>query len=108
MWIERLARFGYATKGFVYAMIGVLAVMAAFSAGGKTTDSSGALQTIAAQPFGQILLLLIAVGLIGYTIWRLIQAINDPENKGSDFKGIFQRLGYVTSGLIYAGLAWTA
>ncbi|MGB3405643.1 MAG: DUF1206 domain-containing protein [Microcoleaceae cyanobacterium] len=108
MWIERLARFGYATKGFVYGVIGVLAVVAAFSTGGKTTGSEGALQTLAAQPLGQILLLLIGVGLIGYIIWRIVQAVNDPDNKGSDFKGIFQRLGYVTSGLVYTGLAWTA
>jgi hypothetical protein len=108
MWIERLARFGYATKGFVYAMIGVLALVAAVSTGGKTTGSEGALQTLAAQPLGQILLLLIGAGLIGYIIWRIVQAINDPDNKGSDFKGIFQRLGYVTSGLVYTGLAWTA
>ncbi len=108
MWIERLARFGYATKGFVYGLIGILAVTAALTTGGKTTDTEGALQTIAAQPFGKLLLLLIAVGLIGYTLWRIIQAIKDPEDKGSDFKGLFQRLGYITSGLIYGGLAWTA
>jgi hypothetical protein len=46
--------------------------------------------------------------LAGYTLWRIVQAINDPENKGSDFKGLFQRLGYLISGFIYGGLAWTA
>ncbi|MGB3532060.1 MAG: DUF1206 domain-containing protein [Microcoleaceae cyanobacterium] len=108
MWIEKLARFGYATKGFVYGLIGILAVTAALTTKGKTTGTEGALQTIAAQPFGKLLLILIAVGLIGYSLWRIIQAINDPDNKGTDFKGIFQRLGYVTSGLIYGGIAWTA
>ena len=105
MWVERLARFGYATKGTVYAIIGILAVMAAFGSGGKTTGSKGAIRTIASQPFGQILLILVAIGLLGYVIWRFVQAIKDPENNGTDAKGIFTRIGYVLSGLSYAGLA---
>ncbi|EAW34753.1 DUF1206 domain-containing protein [Lyngbya sp. PCC 8106] len=108
MWVERLARFGYATKGAVYGLIGILAVMAAFTSGGKTTGTKGALRTIAAQPFGQILLILVAVGLVGYVIWRFVEAIKDPDHKGSDFKGIVTRLGYIISGLIYAGVAVNA
>ncbi|NJN56429.1 MAG: DUF1206 domain-containing protein [Leptolyngbyaceae cyanobacterium SL_5_9] len=107
-WIERFARFGFASKGFVYATIGILAAQAAFTAGGETTDPQGALQSIVAQPFGQVLLALIAIGLAGYVLWRLLQAILDPEGIGSDAKGIAQRLGYATSGLIYAGLAFSA
>jgi hypothetical protein len=34
-WIERLARFGYAAKGIVYALVGILAFQAAFNWGGK-------------------------------------------------------------------------
>ncbi|MBZ8180437.1 DUF1206 domain-containing protein [Oscillatoria salina] len=108
MWVEKLARFGYAAKGVVYAIVGILAVMAAFSAGGKTTGTKGALQTIAAQPFGQFLLVLVAIGLCGYVLWRFVEAIKDPDNKGTDAKGIAARLGYVGSGILYAGLAFNA
>ena len=107
--METLARFGYGAKGFVYGAIGILALMTAFSVGGgKTTDTSGALQSISQQPFGQILLILIAIGLVGYVVFRLAQAVNDPENKGSDAKGIFTRLGYLLSGIAYAGVAVNA
>ena len=106
--METFARFGYAAKGFVYAAIGILALLAAFSIGGETTDTTGALQTISKQPFGQILLVLIAVGLVGYVIWRLIQAIQDPTDQGTDAKGIFTRLGYLFSGLAYIGVAVNA
>ncbi|MGC9525163.1 MAG: DUF1206 domain-containing protein [Limnospira sp.] len=108
MWLQRLARFGYATKGAVYILIGVLAILAAFTAKGKTTDTRGALHTIAAQPFGQLLLILVAVGLIAYTIWRFIQAIADPDRKGNDAKGIVTRIGYAISGFIYGALAFNA
>jgi len=107
-WIEWLARFGYAAKGVVYAIVGVLAAQTAFGIGGRTTDTQGALQTIVAQPFGKFLLALVAIGLLGYVLWRFVQAIIDPENKGTDAKGIGQRIGYGISGLIYAGLAFSA
>ena len=107
-WVERLARFGYAAKGAVYCVIGVLAVMAAFGAGGGLTDSRGAMQTILAQSFGKVLLGIVAVGLIGYALWRFVQAGIDAENKGTSAKGIAVRIGYAISGLIHCGLALTA
>lgn len=107
-WVERLARFGYAAKGAVYGIVGLLAAQAAFGTGGKTTDTQGALQAIVTQPFGKFLLSLVAIGLIGYVLWRFVQAIKDPENKGTDAKGLAQRLGYAVNGLIYTGLAFSA
>ncbi len=107
-WVERLARLGYAAKGAVYIVVGLLAAMAAFGRGGKTTDTRGALATIVAQPFGRVLLGTVAVGLAGYAIWRFVQAGVDAEHKGSDAKGMAVRIGYAISGLIHAGLAFTA
>ncbi len=107
-WVVLLARFGYAAKGIVYLLIGVLALQAALGPGGKTTDTQGALHTIAGQPFGKILLGLVGIGLCGYALWRLVQAAVDPENKGTDAKGIATRIGYALSGLSYGGLALTA
>ncbi len=109
MWMERLARLGYTTKGIVYAIVGVLAVQAAFGTGGKTTDTEGALGTIAAQPFGQFLLALVALGLISYVVWRFVEAVQDPEHRDSDeAEGWARRIGYAISGIIYAGLAFSA
>ena len=107
-WVERLARFGYAAKGAVYIVVGLLAAMAAFGAGGKTTDTRGALATIVTQPFGRVLLGAVAVGLVGYALWRFVQAGVDAEHKGSDAKGSAIRIGYAISGLVHAGLAFTA
>ncbi|MFB2835863.1 DUF1206 domain-containing protein [Floridanema evergladense] len=102
-WVEKLARLGLIAKGIVYSIVGVLAAQAAFGTGGKTTDTAGALQTIVTQPFGKFLLALVAVGLLGYMLWRFLQAFLDPEDKG-----IFGRLGSFIAGIIYAGLALTA
>jgi hypothetical protein len=108
MWVERLARLGYTAKGIVYAIIGVLAVQAAFGTGGQTTDQKGALGAIAAQPFGQFLLVLVALGLLGYAIWRFVEAVQDPEHKRDNAESWARRVGYAISGIIYASLALSA
>ncbi len=107
-WIERLARFGYAAKGIVYMIVGLLAVMAAFDWGGRITGTEGAFQAIAAQPFGKLMLFLVAVGLLGYVLWQFVQAIKDPEHQDSGAAAIGRRLAYAVSGLIYSGLAFSA
>jgi hypothetical protein len=108
-WVERVARFGYVAKGVVYVVMGVLAVLAAVSAGGgSTTDQNGAFQTIEEAPFGQVLLGVVAVGLMGYVLWRFIQAVADPDGEGLDPKGVLKRIGYAGSALIHAFFAFTA
>jgi hypothetical protein len=103
-----LARLGYATKGVVYGLVGILAVMLAAGAGGSTEDSRGVIQTIAAQPFGKFLVGAMALGLLGYALWRVVQAWKDTEHQGNDTKGIIARLGFAISGIVYVSLAFMA
>ncbi|MBI1298558.1 DUF1206 domain-containing protein [bacterium] len=107
-WVIRLARWGYAAKGVVYLIVGGLALASVLTTSGQTTGPTGALQEVASQPFGQVMLALIAIGLVGYSIWRMVQAIKDPDHEGSDAKGIAKRIGYAISGIVYAGLAVSA
>jgi hypothetical protein len=107
-WIERLARLGYATKGIVYMIVGLLATMAAFNWGGRITGTEGAFQAIASQPFGKAMLFLVAVGLWGYVLWQFVQAIKDPEHRDTGAAALGRRLSYAVSGLIYSGLALSA
>jgi len=107
-WIEILARFGYAAKGVVYSIVGVLAIQAAFNWGGKLTGSTGAFETIANQPFGKVMLFFVAVGLLGYVLWRFVSAIFDPEHNEKGAKNILRRLSYAVSGLVYGSLAIAA
>jgi len=107
-WIVPLARFGYAAKGVVYIIIGGLAALAAFTGGGRTTDSRGAFEEILSQSYGKLLLGAVAVGMAAYAVWRFVQAVKDTENKGSDAKGIARRIGYAVIGVIHIGLAYSA
>ncbi|MGG6297793.1 DUF1206 domain-containing protein [Leptolyngbya sp. AN02str] len=109
-WIEHLARFGYAAKGVVYFIVGLLSAQAAFTTSGSPTDTNGALETIVNQPFGKFLLAIVTIGLVGYAIWRLVQTVYDPEHQGESNSAsrIAQRMGYAFSAIAYSGLALTA
>lgn len=107
-WLVRLGRFGFAAKGAVYGLVGVLALLAALGRGGETTDTQGALGTLVGAPFGRVLLALVALGLLGHALWRWVQAALDTEHKGGDAKGIAARVGYAAIGVVYAGLALAA
>jgi Domain of Unknown Function (DUF1206) len=99
---EWLARSGFVARGVIYGIIGILAVKLALGAGGTTTNQQGALKTIAHQPFGKVLLILVAIGLAGYALWRLVHALlgHGPEDSDSGF----DRVAALGSGIVYAGL----
>lgn len=99
-----LARLGFAARGLVYMLVGWFAIVAARS-GGRPDDNRSALQSLADGGAGQALLGLIALGLVGYALWRLSEAWFDPANHGSDAKGATKRGGFVVSGLVHLGLA---
>ncbi len=103
--LEKFARFGYIAKGVVYCIVGILAASAAFTAGGQTTGKSGAVEEILQQPFGQILLFLVAVGLLGYVAFRGTQAMMGNLGNNDDKKEMAKRIGYVASAISYLALS---
>ncbi|MCT8339522.1 DUF1206 domain-containing protein [Flavobacteriaceae bacterium TK19130] len=105
---KNFARFGLATKGIVYFIIGGLTAFAAFGGGGQKAGSDTALDFIAQQDFGKILLVLTGLGLLGYLFWRWYQAFADPKGVGTDTKGMVKRVSYFGSGLFYGALAYSA
>jgi hypothetical protein len=99
---EALARAGFVARGLVYAIIGVLALRLALGDGGKITNQQGALHTVAHQSFGKFLLILVAIGLGGYSLWRLLRAALGHGPEGSDSG--FVRVAAAASGLVYGAM----
>ena len=105
--LEALGRAGYAVKGALYAILGLIALDAARD-GGDPEGQSGTFATIAESSWGSTVLWVLVVGLAAYALWRVALAAFDPEGEGDDLKGAGKRVFYVVSALSYAGLAYSA
>ena len=103
-WVARLARVGYAAKALLYVTIGILAAEAAFGVGGRKTDTEGALRLVHGMTFGRVMLIVVAAGLLGYALWRVVEAIVDPNGRGAGPKGLAVRAGFALRGLFHGAL----
>jgi Domain of Unknown Function (DUF1206) len=103
---EVLSRAGFVARGAVYAIIGILAFRLAIGQGGKITNQQGAFHTVAHQSFGHVLLVLLAIGLGGYSFWRLVRAGLGHGPEGSDSG--FDRVAALASGVAYGVLCFIA
>jgi hypothetical protein len=106
--LEVMARVGHGARGVVYCLIGGLALLAAFGSGGQTGGSRSALSTLLAQPFGRVLLIAIALGLLCFAVWRFLEATADADHRGNEWKGLAIRGARLGGGAIAIGLAVSA
>ncbi|MEU7413208.1 DUF1206 domain-containing protein [Streptomyces sp. NPDC042638] len=71
------ARSGFAARGLIYVLVGVIALQIAFggAGGGHQADRGGALDELAGKPFGSAMLWIVGIGLAGMALWRLSEAV---------------------------------
>jgi uncharacterized membrane protein YidH (DUF202 family) len=103
--IELAAKVGYFARGAIYLLVGGFAIDAAFGGGGQARGSRGSLLQLTDEPLGQVMLAAIALGLVGYTVWRFIQSTWDTDAHGTDAKGLAIRAGLLVSAFTHAALA---
>jgi hypothetical protein len=101
---EALARAGYAARGVLYAVIGLLAYRLADHTPSQPASQRGVFLTIADQPFGRLLLVLTIIGLLGYATWRLLQAAIGRTPEAGRHSAI-DRVAALGSGVAYGTFA---
>ncbi|MFB7595857.1 DUF1206 domain-containing protein [Streptomyces sp. NPDC056160] len=70
------ARAGFAARGLIYVLVGVIALQIAFDGegDGRQADRGGALGELAGKPLGSVMLWAVGVALAGMALWRLSEA----------------------------------
>lgn len=101
--IAMLARAGYLARAIVYFALGYLTL-----ATGEAEGTASVLDPLADVPGGNALMMLLAIGLAAYGLFRLYGAWVDLENDGDDWKGRGKRFGHVLSGCAHLVLGWGA
>jgi hypothetical protein len=102
-WVMPVMRTGSAARGLVYAVVGGIAVWSAWTAG-NAEGTTTALSALRDEPFGNVLLWVMAVGLWAYMVWRLLDGALDLEDHGTEAKGLVARAGLLVTGVIHGAL----
>jgi hypothetical protein len=103
--IVAFGRFGYVVEGLVFILVGLLAARVALGLGGEVPDNRGVLPPLAASPLGRILLIAIAIGFVGYALWRFLEAAFDPDGRRGGAYRPLMRLGNALNGALHLGFA---
>ena len=96
--IEWGARLGYAASGVLHLVLAWLTVQIAIGSGGQASQS-GALATVAKQPFGMFLLWVLAVGFVLLALWQVTEVVTARE--------AFDKAKAAGKAVMYAALAYT-
>lgn len=99
-----LARWGLVSKGALYLLVGVIAADVAIGGGKRVQDRQGALAATADTWLGKALVVALAIGLLGYAVWRFAEAVLGRPLEGVEKEGWPKRLGYLARAVWYLGL----
>ena len=106
-WLDGAARVGLVAFGLVHLVIGWLALQLAVGDRSGKASSDGAVRELAEQPFGLVLVWLVAVGMFLLMVWRLVEAaLGHREDDG--FERTRHRLTSAGRGVVYGYISWSA
>ncbi|GAC1340323.1 MAG: DUF1206 domain-containing protein [Candidatus Dormibacteria bacterium] len=100
-WVARLARAGIASRGVVYLVVALLVAAIAFGRKQNEADGKGALDAVAGQPLGRVLLVVLCVGFVGYILWQLLRAVS-RDGKLSAKADAARRLPAAGAAILYS------
>jgi hypothetical protein len=104
--VDKMARFGLASRGVIWLVMGLLALAVAVGERAKA-DKVGAFEAIRERPLGGTLLVLLALGFTGYALWRLLQGTVGHRDSSKDVTKWVKRAMSIGRGLLYAGFAFS-
>jgi hypothetical protein len=105
--LQLTARIGFLARAVVYLSVGMLALLAAVGISPKASGATDAMAAWGQWPAGVALIWITALGLLGFSIWRGLQAFFDADGHGRGLHGIGVRIGQAVSGAAHALLSWS-
>ena len=87
-WMKRAQAVGFVAKGVVYGVIGIYALAIALGYGGAFLGTEDTPEAVKRQPFGDVLLVLLGLGLACHALWRLVSTFERcPGKRGLKLAG---------------------
>jgi uncharacterized protein DUF1206 len=76
-WTDRAVRVGMVAYGIVHLTIAWLGIQLAFGDNSGSASRNGAVTLLARQPFGEVVVWVVAVGMFLLVLWKLLEAFID-------------------------------
>jgi hypothetical protein len=106
-WVDHAGRVGLVAYGVVHLLVAWLALQLAFGDRQKSASAQGALHELARQPFGDVLVWAVGIGLFLLALWQGIEALFSHRT----FEGrkrLLKRLASAGKAVVYAAVGVTA
>lgn len=91
--LEVLTRIGFIGFGVTHLLVAWIAVQIALGVASADGDQDGAFRVLSAQPLGQFLLIVVAIGLVAMAVWQVLEAAVGQapalERVASGFRALF-------------------
>jgi len=107
-WFDLAIRVGLIAYGIVHLMVGWLALQLALGDQEGSADNTGALQELADQPLGGVLIWVIAIGMFLLVLWRLLEAAFGFQGETDEKKRWRKRATSLFKAVIYGVVGWSA
>lgn len=104
--LEYLARAGFVCYGVIHLLFAWVAFQLAFGNSSQEGDQTGAMQKLAAQPFGKTLLILVVIGMVALALWQGLEAAIG-ESRERTWTAKAERVINGIRAVVYLWLAWT-
>lgn len=105
---ERLGRVALATQGALYFVVGIIAVSLATGDHSGEASQKGAIESVARQPFGKVLLVVLLAGLVAHACWRTLLAVRGEPGSDDDGKSVVKRIANLGRAAIYVSFSYFA
>lgn len=109
--MDRLGRLGFAARGSVYLVVGLLTLRVAGLGPGESPDeeasTTGAFRAVSDTPFGTTLLAVLVLGMSAYALWRLTEAAGGHRDADGHARTVARLLDLARTG-VYTITAVTA
>jgi Domain of Unknown Function (DUF1206) len=104
--LEYLARAGFICYGIIHLLFAWVAFQIAFGNSSQEGDQSGAMQKLASQPLGKVLLVVVVIGMVALALWQGLEAAIGESGVRST-RAKFERVINGVRAIVYLWLAWT-
>jgi hypothetical protein len=106
-WVDHAARIGLLAYGLVHVVVAWLALQLAFGDREGTPSSTGAVKELAQQPFGEVLVWAVGIGMLLLAAWQALEAATGHRRE-SGFTRVRKRLASGGKAVVYTAIGVSA